>query len=464
MAKLPVVAIVGSPNMGKSTLFNRILKRKIAVVDDRSGVTRDRNYMDTNWNGLHFTLIDTGGMVPESKEEMEQEINNQVAIAVSEADVVVYLVDALNEPSDLDMGIARRFRKDCPEKVIVAANKAETPGAEAMMQTYWSLGLGEPMAVSALHGKGIGDLLDVIVNRVRELATTKKNEKVEYAVQIAVVGRPNAGKSSLINYILGHDRTIVSDMAGTTRDSIDSTVDHNGFPVKLIDTAGLRKKSRVKDDVEYYSNLRSLRSIYRADVCVLLVDTDRELAEQDMKVVKRVKEDKKGLILVWNKWDLIEKDSKTFDKLVKEMRNRYPELKHIPMLSISALTGKRVNDVIDLALKVKESMAFRPSRAEVEDNFFMWTRRHPHPYTVGEKVRFVGIKQQKEAYPHFIVFCTNKHRIEESYINYIRNKLYATYGFEGSFIRLDFKEPGRRRKGFDQSGEGEGFVMEYTVE
>lgn len=464
MAKLPIVAIVGSPNMGKSTLFNRILKRKIAVVDDRSGVTRDRNYMDTNWNGLHFTLIDTGGMVPESKEEMEQEINTQVAIAVSEADVVVYLVDALNEPTDLDMGIARRFRKDCSDKVIIAANKAETPGAEAMMQTYWSLGLGEPMAVSALHGKGIGDLLDVIVDRVRSLAVNKGDKETEYAVQIAVVGRPNAGKSSLINYILGHERTIVSAMAGTTRDSIDSTVEHDGNLIKIIDTAGLRKKSRVKDDVEYYSNLRSLRSIYRSDVCVLMVDTDRELAEQDMKVVKRVKEDKKGLIVVWNKWDLIEKDSKTFDKLVKEMRSRYPELKHVPMLSISALTGKRVKDVLELALQVKETMAFRPSRSELEDNFFMWVRRHPHPYTVGEKVRFVGIKQQKSDYPHFVVFCTNRHRIEESYINYIRNKIYSTYGYAGAFVILDFKEPGRRRRASDEGSEQSYGVMEFTVE
>jgi len=456
MAQLGTVAVVGRPNVGKSTLFNRILNRKIAVVDDRPGVTRDRNYMDAEWNGVHFTVVDTGGMVPESRESMEQEINRQVDIAVNEADAVLFLAAADVEPTDLDCEIAKRLRKQVPQKLILAVNKTEAPSAELVMQSYWSLGLGEPAAISALHGKGVGDMLDKIVEKLKNVE--KKKDEIDYAVKIAVVGCPNAGKSSLINKILGDNRMIVSEIAGTTRDSIDSAIDFCGKTVKLIDTAGLRKKARVKDDVEYYSNLRSIGSIARCDTAVLLVDTARKLSEQDMKIVTHIKEERKGLIICWNKWDIIEKDTKTFDSLVNATKKEYKDLENIPMLSISALTGQRISEVIKLSLRIRASSQRTVPKAELEDQFFAWTRRNPHPYIVGESVRFLGIKQQPDPYPHFVIFCANPKRVSQDYVRYLKNRIYAAYGFEGSFIVLDFKGPGRsgakNREDFTQENDG----------
>jgi GTP-binding protein len=441
MAKLPTVAVVGRPNVGKSTLFNRILNKKIAVVDDRPGVTRDRNYMDAEWNGSHFTIIDTGGMVPQSKEKMEQEINRQVDIAVNDADVVLFLAAADVEPTDLDTEIARKLRKQCPQKLILAVNKTESPSFELNMQSFWSLGLGEPIGISALHGKGVGDMLDKIVEKVNDVE--KKTDAQNFAIKIAVVGCPNAGKSSLVNKILDDKRLIVSETAGTTRDSIDTTLDFNGKLIKLIDTSGLRKKSRVSNDVEYYSNLRSLGSIARCDVAVLLVDTARKLSEQDMKIAIHAKSENKGLIICWNKWDIIEKDGKTFDSLVNATKKEYKDLENIPMLSISALTGQRVLDVVKLSLKIKEYSQIIIAKSELEDKFFSWTRRNPHPYIVGETVRFLGIKQQISPYPHFVVFCTNPKRVSQDYARYLKNRIYDAFDFNGSFVVLDFKSPGR---------------------
>ena len=444
----PTVAVVGRPNVGKSTLFNRILNKKIAVVDDRPGVTRDRNYMDAEWAGSRFVIIDTGGMVPQSKEKMEQEINRQVDIAVNEADVVLFLVAADVEPTDLDVEIARRLRKLCSQKLVLAVNKTESPSADAAALSYWNLGLGEPINISALHGKGVGDLLDKIVEKAN--AVEKIADKLDYAVKIAVVGRPNAGKSSLVNKILAGrhasdaPRLIVSELPGTTRDSIDSNFDFNGKLIKLIDTAGLRKKARVNDDVEYYCNLRSLGSIARCDVAVLLVDTARKLSEQDMKIVNQIKDERKNLIICWNKWDIIEKDGKTFDSLVKATKNEYKDLENIPMLSISALTGQRVLDLLRMSLKINASSKAKLPASEFEDKFFTWTRRNPHPYIVGEEVRFLGIKQQAASYPHFVIFCTNPKRVSQDYVRYIKNRIYSSYGFTGAFIVLDFKGPGRK--------------------
>ena len=441
MSQLGIVAVVGRPNVGKSTLFNRILNRKIAVVDDRPGVTRDRNYMQADWSGTNFTIIDTGGMVPQSSQKMEREINRQVDIAVNEADAVLFLAAADVEPTDLDCEIAKRLRKLCPQKLILAVNKTESPSAETIMQSYWNLGLGEPLGISALHGKGVGDMLDKVIEKIN--AAEKRKEESDYAVKIAVVGCPNAGKSSLVNKILGDKRMIVSETAGTTRDSIDAAFNFGENLIKLIDTAGLRKKARVKDDVEYYSNLRSLGSIARCDVAVLLVDTARKLSEQDMKIAAHIKSERKGLIVCWNKWDIIEKDGKTFDGLVKATKNEYKDLENIPMLSISALTGQRVSDVIKLSLKIKENSKKIIAKSELEDKFFLWIRRYPHPYIVGETVRFLGIKQQNDTYPHFVIFCTNPKRVSQDYIRYIKNKIYDAFDFDGSFVVLDFKSPGR---------------------
>jgi GTP-binding protein len=444
LGKLPVVAVVGRPNVGKSTLFNRILHRKIAVVDDRSGVTRDRNYMEADWAGTDFVIVDTGGMIPDTKESMASEINHQVSIAIAEADAVLFLVAGDTEPTDLDEEIANRLRKICGNKVVLAANKAESPGVVATQSMYWSLGMGEPLGISALHGTGVGDMLDAIVQKIEEHYDPEVAAFEEYDLKVAIIGRPNAGKSSLVNRLLGDNRVIVTDIAGTTRDSIDTAFEHDGNKIKIIDTAGMRKKSRVKDDVEYYSNLRSMGSIHRCDLAILLIDTDTTISEQDMRIIRHVQKERRGLIICWNKWDIVDKTHTTFDDIVKASRAEFKELENIPMLSISALTGKRVHDVLNLAFKVREDRLRRISASELEETFFNWVKRTPHPFIPAEPVKFVGIKQQKSEYPHFIIFCRNKHRIEEAYIRFIKNKIYKTYHFTGSFLVVEFKNPGRK--------------------
>ncbi|ERP31318.1 ribosome biogenesis GTPase Der [Chitinivibrio alkaliphilus] len=462
MEHLPVVAIVGAPNVGKSTLFNRIIRRKIAVIDDMPGVTRDRNYIDSVWNGVRFTLVDTGGIIPDTKKELDLEVNRQVEIALEEADVVVYLADAQQTPTYADIEIAARLRRGMnEEQILLAVNKCDTRDAELTIPSFWELGVGKPYAISAAHGQGVAHFLDRVVERLHKNYDSKGTYH-SYSLSVAVIGRPNAGKSSLVNALLQNERTIVSEVAGTTRDSIDTVFEYEGEAVKLIDTAGLRKKARVKESVEYYSNLRTLRSIYRADVCLLLMDTTEPLTTQDMRVIRRVKHDNRGLILIWNKWDLIEKNSKTFDILVKETRASFPELHNIPMISICALSGLRVQRVLDMAFAVQKSLNRRIPRYELERAFEWWVKTNPHPYTVGEKIKFFSIKQEKTNYPHFIVFCTNPHRMTDAYCNYLRNKLVSTFDFTGTFVKLDFRLPGKaRNRGGDEDVTG--FVKEYTL-
>ncbi|MGM0443062.1 MAG: ribosome biogenesis GTPase Der [Fibrobacterota bacterium] len=466
MKELPVVAIIGAPNVGKSTLFNRIIRKRIAVIDDRPGVTRDRNYIDTVWNGVRFTLIDTGGIIPDTAEHLDLEVNRQVEIALEEADVLVYMVDAQCVPSYTDIDIAEQLKRTAAEKIILAVNKADNENAELSVPAYWELGVGEPCPISAAHGKGVAHFLDKVVERIRNLYNPDDDFR-SYLFSMSVIGRPNAGKSSLVNALLKSERTIVSETAGTTRDSIDTILTYGDDRIKVIDTAGLRKKARVKDRVEYYANLRSLRSIYRSDVCVLMIDTTEPLTQQDMRVIRRVKHDNRGMVIIWNKWDLIEKDGKTFDALRKESVHRFPELANIPMLSVSALTGQRVHRVLQAAHEVYESLVRRVSRYDLERCFKQWVKVYPHPYTVGQKIKFFSIKQEKVSYPHFIVFCTNPHRIQESYINYLRNKIIAEFDFAGTFVKIDFRLPGNRGKGIrrqqEQRNEGSDYVEVYTV-
>ena len=454
MKNTPIVSIIGRPNVGKSSLFNRIVGKRIAVVDDFSGVTRDRNYYPAEWNGVAFSLVDTGGMIPNTREALPEAIHEQVRIAISESHAVIFLVEAEPGLTDLDLMIARQFRKVASDKVILGVNKAESKRTQYEINEFRALGLSDPIPISALHGNGVADLLDKVVETIKNTQSTQPQEqkKSSEPLKIAIVGRPNAGKSSLVNKLLRQNRMIVDSTPGTTRDSIDTEMNYKGRSFVLIDTAGLRKKSHVKQDMEYFSNLRALQSIERCDICVLLIDVTEEIGVQDLRILKKVLEMRKGILLGWNKWDIHKKDHRTFDQLVSETRKQYMELRSIPMISLSALSGLRATSILDTALQIQDRMQTRVSSSEFENNVFSWVRVHPHPAIPENPVRFLGAKQMAAPVPVFRFFVTNHKEIAPSYLRYLTNKIYDTYNFEGCPLTLEFRPIARSRHYTPSSG------------
>ncbi len=445
MSGLPIVSIVGRPNVGKSSLFNRILRRRVAVVDDMSGVTRDRNYMDANWNNRSFSLVDTGGIIPNSRESLPEEIHHQVDIAIAESSVIVFVVEGPTGPTDLDELIAAQLRRSVYDKVILAVNKAENPEVILDSGRLISLGLGEPVPVSAIHGNGVADLLDKIC---RMLGEDECEEGVGSCdeLRLAVAGRPNVGKSSFVNKLLNEQRMIVDNAPGTTRDAIDSGFVYKDTAVRIIDTAGMRRKSQVKQKTEYYSNLRALSGIQRADIVILMIDTTEGIREQDMKIFSKAAELRKGIILCWNKWDLIEKDHKTFDSLVQKTREQYMEMKHIPMISISALTGQRVFHVVDSALEIRRRMSKRITPSQFREQMYSWLRAHPHPYNNNKSVRILGGKQVPQTnFPLFEFYTNHPQFILPSYERFLINKIQDEFDFTGCPVNLIFKPVGRSK-------------------
>lgn len=432
--------------MGKSSLFNRIAGRRIAVVDDTPGVTRDRNYAEALWNGLDFILTDTGGMEPNVHDALPEAIHEQVDIAIGESAVVIFVVEAGTGVTDLDMLIASKLRRKCFDRTILAVNKAESSKVNYEIDSYLSLGLGKPHAISAMHGNGVADLLDEAVALVRTGEHQESFAEGLSALKIAITGRPNAGKSSIVNRLLNQKRMIVDSTPGTTRDAVDSVMRYNDTPFVLIDTAGLRKKSHVKNDIEYYSNLRALNSIERCDICMLVIDVTHGVGIQDLRILAKIYEKRKGVLLVWNKWDIMEKDYKTFDQLVGDARRSYKELKNIPMISVSALTGQRVVSVMDEVIKIRDRMVKRVPVAEFENSVFEWVKVHPHPVNPGKIVRFLGAKQVQATFPLFRFFVTNPKHVAESYVRYLTNKIHQKYDFIGCPVVLDFKPIARSRQ------------------
>ncbi|MDO5576422.1 MAG: ribosome biogenesis GTPase Der, partial [Fibrobacter sp.] len=434
--------MVGRPNVGKSSLFNRIIGKKVAVIDDMPGVTRDRNYYNSSWNGMNFMLVDTGGMLPTVKEAIPEAIHEQVRIAVNESEVVIFVTDGGTGPTDFDEMIAKQLKREAADKVIVAVNKTEAREVRYESDAFRSLGLGKPFAISALHGNGVADFLDEMISLLRYRLRGKDISETpddENELKLAVVGRPNAGKSSLVNKLLNQSRMIVDSVPGTTRDAIDSKLDYKDKKIVLIDTAGLRKRSHIKLDLEYYSNLRAISSIERSDVCFLVIDVTHGIGVQDLRILRKIFEMHKGVVIVWNKWDIMSKDHKTFDQLVAETRKQYIETRFIPMVSISALTGQRVNAILDLAMEVKERMVQRVPASEFENKLFSWTRVHPHPAIPEKPVRFLGAKQVSAPFPLFRGFVTNPDSVAVSYTRYLINKIYETYDFRGCPVVMDFR-------------------------
>jgi GTP-binding protein len=438
-----IVSIIGRPNVGKSSLFNRIIGKRVAVVDDMPGVTRDRHYHDAAWNGCGFMLVDTGGLEHATEEGMAREIDKQVLIACEESDVILFLVEAIVGPTNLDVLIAKRLRKQDKSKVILVINKAESKQATFEMGAFFKLGFPEVFPVSSIHGKGVGDLLDSVVELLRQVKKpiVTAIDKID-CLRIAIVGRPNAGKSSLLNRLVNQERMIVSDAPGTTRDSIDTEIEYKGSSIVLIDTAGLRKKSHVDDDVEYYCNIRALESVKRSDLCLLMVDAADGIQEQDLRIVKHIQTNHKGFILCWNKWDLVEKDHTTFDHLMAQTKKTYRELRHIPMVSISALTGQRSTHVLDLAMEVYARMTATVPLNDLREKVKEWIKLHPHPVTANESVQITGCDQFLARYPVFRFFAKNARNARASYKRYLENKIYETYDFDGCPVVIEFHNKG----------------------
>ncbi|MBD3418657.1 MAG: ribosome biogenesis GTPase Der [Chitinivibrionales bacterium] len=448
--QLPVISIIGRPNVGKSSLFNRIVGKRVAVVDDFSGITRDRNYMETEWNGIRCIVVDTGGLLPTADEPIPTEINKQVDIAMHESDAVIFLVDAQTPPTDYDLLIARKVRRTLHGKILLAANKAEKESVLYEVDHYLELGLGEVHPISALHGNGVGDLLDCAFAVAEKNRHPRESLFSGDAVKLAIVGRPNAGKSSLVNSLLKEERMIVDTVAGTTRDAVDSLVAYRQKELVIIDTAGLRRKAQVKNNVEYYANLRALESIKRCDVAVLIIDVLNKIGEQDLKILGKIHEARKGAVVCLNKWDALPKDTRTFDQLAAEAKRQNMDIRHIPILSISALTGQRVHKIFDHALAIHERMHYKVTAAELKNLVFDWCREHPHPIVSNKEVRILGGKQRQADFPLFFIYATNAQKAQPGYIRYLTNKIYGHWNFEGCPVVVEFKQASRPRFDSDE--------------
>jgi GTP-binding protein len=432
---LPIIAIIGRPNVGKSTLFNRLLKRRIAVVDDEPGVTRDRNYASTTWNRKEFYLVDTGGLVPESRTEMERLVKAQAEIAISEADMVIFLIDGKVGAQNIDLEIAHRLRK-MEKKVLLVANKVDSPKDEADLPLLNKLGLGEPVPVSGLNGINIGELLDLIAQSLpEELA----KEETEESIKVAVIGRPNVGKSSFVNALLGEEKLVVAESPGTTRDSIDTDIEINGINYTLIDTAGLRRKSKIENGIEYYTSLRTLRSIQRCDVALALIEAQVGLLNQDIKIIGEVDDLKKGMVIGVNKWDLVEKDDKTADYYTKRIKREAPFLDHIPLIYISAKTKQRLGTTLNLINQVYNERKKRIDTSQLNDKLGKEIKRKPPASVKGRYVKIYYCTQTDVEPPTFVFFCNYPELLQKSYLRYLENKIREHFGFMGTPIRMKIK-------------------------
>ncbi|HEY6108738.1 MAG TPA: ribosome biogenesis GTPase Der [Gemmatimonadales bacterium] len=442
MSGAPTVAIIGRPNVGKSTLFNRLIGRREAIVDPRPGVTRDRNFAAADWNGRRFWLVDTGGLVPGAADALNRAIRAQVEAAVAESDVLLFVVDVEQGVHPADLEIAQYLR-GVDRPVLLVANKADRLPEDQRHLAFYELGLGDPFPVSAAIGKSTGDLLDRIV----EMCPEREGEEVEGAVQVAIVGRPNVGKSSLLNRLLGRDRMVVADEPGTTRDSVDTPVEHEGRRLVFIDTAGLRKRSKVQDDVEFYATLRTSRAIERADVCVLVVDALDGLHAQDLRIIGDAWERGAGVIVAVNKWDLIEeKDTNTAVRGERELIAKAPFLRFIPFLYVSAKTGQRVSKLFDLILTVAEERTKRVPTAEVNRVLESLVSRQQPPQPVGESVRLFYASQIGTAPPRFAIIANRPDAIPESYTRYLVNGFREAWAFTGAPVNVKFRRKRQERR------------------
>ena len=439
MAK-PIVAIVGRPNVGKSTLFNRIAGERISIVEDTPGVTRDRIYADAEWLNHHFTLIDTGGLEPDSDDMMLKHMYSQAEIAISSADVILFVVDVRTGMTDMDMQVANILRK-ADKPVVLAVNKVDDL-AKYGMQVYefYSLGLGDPFGVSGGQMIGLGDLLDEVV---KHFPADKDDSAEDDAIKVAIIGKPNVGKSSLVNRILGENRVIVSDIAGTTRDAIDSEYELDGQKYVFIDTAGMRRKAKIKESIEKYSIIRAVAAVERADVCILMINAVEGITEQDTKVAGIAHEAGKAVIIAVNKWDLIEKDNHTMNKFLKNIDTEFKYLSYSPRIFISAATGQRVTKLFELITMVSENNSRRIATGMLNDVLIEAMAMNQPPAEKGKQLRIYYMTQVSVKPPTFVLFVNDTELLHFSYKRYLENQLRDAFGFVGTpihFIARNRKE------------------------
>ena len=433
-----IVAIVGRPNVGKSTLFNRLTQTRQAIVDDEAGTTRDRNYGKVVWTGKKFSLIDTGGWVVNSDDIFEEEINKQVHIAIEEADVILFVVDVLNGITDLDTQVAQILRRS-KKPLVLVANKADNFDLHYSAAEFYAFGLGDPFCVSAINGSGSGDLLDAIIAKFKE---EKEEEVLEELPRIAVIGRPNAGKSSLINAFIGEDRHIVTDIAGTTRDSIFTKYNKFGLNFYLVDTAGIRKKGKVNEDLEYYSVIRSIKAIENSDVCILMLDATRGIESQDLNIFSLVQKNSKGLVVCVNKWDLVEdKSQKAIDTYLQAIRNRLAPFTDFPILFISAQTKQRILKVLETAKEVYDNRHTRISTAKLNELMLPLIENYPPPAWKGKYIKIKYVTQLPNVHtPSFVFFANLPQWVKEPYKRFLENKIRENFNFTGTPINIFIRE------------------------
>ena len=435
----PMIAIVGRPNVGKSMLFNKLIGQRLSIVEDTPGVTRDRLYGESEWRGRKFTLVDTGGIEPNTDNQILAFMREQAQIAIDNATVIVFVTDIKTGMTASDQEVANMLQRS-GKPIVLAVNKVDGTGTvDPEIYEFYNLGLGDPIAVSAVHGHGTGDLLDTCL---QYFPPEDENDDESDVVQVAIIGKPNVGKSSLTNRILGQERVIVSNVAGTTRDAIDSYFENNFGKYNFIDTAGMRKKSRVEDNIEKYSVLRATMAIERSDVCLILIDAQEGVTEQDTKVAGLAHEAGKACIIVVNKWDLVEKDDKTMDHMREDIRRDLSFMTYAPILFISAATGQRVNRLFELINYVNDQSATRITTGMLNSVLADAQTRVQPPTDKGRRLKIYYMTQVGVKPPHFVVFCNDKQLFHFSYKRYLENQIRGVFGLEGTPIIMSIRQKG----------------------
>jgi GTP-binding protein len=430
-----IVAIVGRPNVGKSTLFNRLTESRDAIVDEVSGVTRDRNYGQCTWNGVEFSVIDTGGYVEKSADIFEEEINKQVVLAIEESDVILFMVDVTIGIHELDKSVAGMLRK-ANRKVVIVVNKVDNNERLIDANEFYNLGLGDYFPLSSINGSGTGELLDFVVKALPE----QVQEEMPDIPRIAIVGRPNVGKSSLVNSLLGEERNIVTPLAGTTRDSIYTRYNKFKHDFLLVDTAGLRKKGKVSEDVEFYSVMRAVRTIENSDICLLLIDGTRGIESQDLNIMSLIQKNNKGMIVLVNKWDLVEKENNTTKRVEEEIRSKTAPFTDYHILFISAINKQRIHKVLELIEIVHRNRIRKISTSELNDVMLEIVKQYPPPALKGKYVKIKYVTQLPTHTPTFAFFCNLPQYVREPYRRYIENRMRERFEFTGVPIRIFFRK------------------------